>query len=87
MKRFLLTCLVSLLVASPLLAGNHIELGTLTTKSGLRISCVYLIQEGHNTEVHLIFPDGRDIEVTVEAGTSTRTMDKTLQQIADHESR
>ena len=44
---------------------------------------MYLIRKGHDTEVHLLFPDGRDVQVDVEAETFTRTMDRTLQQIAD----
>ena len=63
-------------------ARDHIELGSLISH-GVRISCVYLIRYGQDTEVHLIFPDGREIEVTVQVGTSTETMDAQLQQIAD----
>jgi hypothetical protein len=83
MKALLLSFLLA--TASLLQAGDHIELGSLTTQSGLRVSCLYLIKEGQDTEVHLIFPDGRDIEVTVQAGTSPRTMDKELQEIADQQ--
>jgi hypothetical protein len=54
MKALLLSFLLA--TASLLQAGDHIELGSLTTQSGLRVSCLYLIKEGQDTEVHLIFP-------------------------------
>jgi hypothetical protein len=76
-KSLLLTFLLA--TASLAQAGDHIELG------GTQVGCVYLIREGQDTEFHLIFPDGRDIEVTVEARTSIRTMDKELQEIADQQ--
>jgi hypothetical protein len=83
MKLFGLTCLAALLAASSIFADDHIEIGSLITKNGARVSAVYCIIKGCDTEVHLIFPDGRNIQVDVAAGTSTSTMDRALQQIAD----
>jgi hypothetical protein len=64
---------------------DHIEISAFKTKNGVRVSCVYLVVGGVTTEAHLVFPDGREIHVAVEAGTSTRTLDKALQQIADEQ--
>jgi hypothetical protein len=85
MKLFAITCLAALLgpLASIFAADDRIEIGTLITKNGVRISAVYCIVKGRDTEVHLLFPEGRNIQVDVEAGTSRGTMDRALQQIAD----
>jgi hypothetical protein len=86
MKLFAITCLIALLAASSIFANDdHIEIGAFITKSGVRVSAVYCIVKGHDTEVHLLFPNGKDIQVDVEAGTSTRTMDRALQQIANEQ--
>jgi hypothetical protein len=84
MKKFTLS-----LIAASMLCGSafakdqgHLEIGTIIS-NGVRISCVYHIWKGHDSEVHLVFPDGSDIQVTVAAGTSTAAMDKSLRQIAD----
>jgi hypothetical protein len=85
MKRFLITLCAVAALSTSVFPGNNdrIEIGAFITKSGVRIPCVYLIRKGHDTEVHLLFPDGRDVQVDVEAETFTRTIDRTLQQIAD----
>ena len=87
MKLLAITCLAVLLgaLASIFAADDRIEIGTFITKNGVRVSAVYCIVKGRDTEVHLLFPEGRNIQVDVEAGTSTRTIDKTLQQIANEQ--
>jgi hypothetical protein len=84
MKKFTI-----IMIAASVLCGSafakdqgHLEIGAIIS-NGVRISCVYYIRKGHDSEVHLVFPDGSDIQVTVAAGTPTAVMDKSLQQIAD----
>jgi hypothetical protein len=87
MKLLAITCLAVLLgaLASIFAADDRIEIGTFITKNGVRVSAVYCILKGRDTEVHLLFPEGKNIQVDVESGTSSGTMDRALQQIADEQ--
>lgn len=84
MRKLSLTLIASSVLCVSAFANDQerIEIGTIISNQ-VRISCVYHIWKGHDSEVHLVFPDGSDIHVTVAAGTSTAVMDKSLQQIAD----
>jgi hypothetical protein len=61
---------------------GRLEMGTIIS-NGMRVSTIYHTWKNHDTEVHLVFPDGSNIEITVAAGTSTLVMDKSLARIAD----
>jgi hypothetical protein len=85
MKHVLVTLLAAAALSTSAFAADHrIEIGFIVSKTGVKISCVYdLPWKGQVSTVHMIFPNGSDVQVDFEAGTSQWVMDKALHQIAD----
>lgn len=81
-KLFLLFMLVpALAFAGP----DRVEIGAFRAPNGDRISAVYEVEGNQCTNVYLIFPDGRRLEIEVEKGTKPAALDRALQHIVDEQ--
>jgi len=83
MKRFIATCLFVLVTASASLAGDHVEVGSVTTYYGAHVIATYLVVNGSYREVDLVWPDGHVDRIAVESGTPAKIMNRALQRFVD----
>ena len=81
--KLLLTAFASFALVSAAFASEpKIEMGTLYTKNGTRIACVYSTDGGHTQEVDMIFPGWAKIQVTMERlNPNSRRIERSNDQV------
>ena len=85
MKRTLITIATILtLVASAWAKPDHLETGKYTTTSGKTIVITYVVDHGQCTDAYLILPDGQTVRVSIEPGTTMRTVDDGLIKLMEN---
>ncbi len=83
MKQFLLTCLAAMAIASTLFAGDHVEVGSVTTHHGAYVIATYLVVNGAYREVDLVWPDGHVDQIAITPGTPIKTMKVGIQRFVN----
>jgi len=83
MKHTLLILVATTIVGTSAFA-DYLERGVIVSKNGTKVMCVYLFREkGQNNTVYLVFPEGSDAQVDIEAGASRATMQRALAKIVE----
>jgi hypothetical protein len=85
MKKLVLTFMIGFAVClSALAKDDRIEIGSVTSRTGVRFLVMYVVQHNHYQQVYLIYPDGTRVSVDIQPDTTTAVLDHSLQQIVDN---
>jgi hypothetical protein len=81
MKKAILIGLIGIGLVATCFGKDHLEVGYFKNQRGQTFKALYVYVGDQCQEVHLFSPDGRDIGVGVEPGTSVKVMDSGLQRL------
>jgi hypothetical protein len=83
MRKIILIGLIGLGVVTGAFGKEHLETATFKNDAGRTFIALYVYDESQCTEVHIFTPEGKDIGVRIEAGTTTQTVDEVVLKMAN----